>query len=76
VHRAKGEDKGNIPGLSEECLYSLLFALCSVRFARSVSCAKKLMKAERNKAANTLRGTLLLRMATLDTLATQQRRHP
>ena len=30
VHRAKGEDKGNIPGLSEECLYSLRFALCAL----------------------------------------------
>ena len=30
---------------------------------------KKEMKAERNMSANTLRGTLLLRMATLETLA-------
>ena len=29
-----------------------------------------------NNAANTLRGTLLLRMATLGTLAKQRRRHP
>jgi hypothetical protein len=29
------------------------------------------MKAERKRAANTLRGTLLLRMATLDTLANE-----
>src|SRR6266852_1102641 len=34
------------------------------------------MKAERKKAANTLRGTLLLRMATLGTLNKQRRCHP
>src|ERR1700716_766191 len=34
------------------------------------------MKAESKRTANTLRGTLLLRMATLDTLAKQRRRHP
>ena len=39
-------------------------------------CVKKLMKAERNVAADTLRGTLLPRMATLGTLAKQRRCHP
>jgi hypothetical protein len=39
-------------------------------------CVKKMMKAERNVAADTLRGTLLLRMATLGTLAKQRRCHP
>ena len=34
------------------------------------------MKAESKRTANTLRGTLLLRMATLGTLAKQRRRHP
>ena len=34
------------------------------------------MKAESKRTANTLRGTLLLRMPTLDTLAKLRRRHP
>ena len=34
------------------------------------------MKAERWANEDTLRGTLLLRMATLETLAKQRRRHP
>jgi len=34
------------------------------------------MKAERWANEDTLRGTLLLRMATPDTLAKQRRRHP
>ena len=38
--------------------------------------AKKQMKAERWANEDTLRGTLLLRMATLGTLAKQRRRHP
>src|SRR6266536_911466 len=33
-------------------------------------------RAHRAWGANTLRGTLLLRMATLDTLANERRRHP
>jgi hypothetical protein len=38
--------------------------------------AKKRMKAERNKPANTLRGTLLLRMANSRTLAKHRVHHP
>jgi len=38
--------------------------------------AKKQMKAERWANEDTLRGTLLLRMATLGTLAKERRRHP
>jgi len=40
------------------------------------NCAKKSDEGREKRTANTLRGTLLLRMATLDTLAKQRRRHP
>jgi hypothetical protein len=39
-------------------------------------CAKKQMKAERDIASNTLRGTLLLRMAISRTLAKHRDHHP
>jgi hypothetical protein len=37
-------------------------------FISNIRCAKKLDEGRENNAADTLRGTLLLRMATLDTL--------
>ena len=40
------------------------------------TCVTKQMKAERNVVANTLRGTLLLRMANSRTLAKHRVRHP
>jgi hypothetical protein len=39
-------------------------------------CYKKTDEGRERRTANTLRGTLLLRMATPDTLAKQRRRHP
>ena len=50
--------------------------LQSGAFAAQPHMQNKQMKAERNKAANTLRGTLLLKMATSWTLAKDRDRHP
>jgi hypothetical protein len=47
-----------------------------VLFVLSCGCVKKQMKAESNKAANTLRGTLLLRTANSRTLAKHRAHHP
>jgi len=47
---------------------------CKISSLRSI--CLKIDEGRENNAANTLRGTLLLRMATLDTLAKQRRRHP
>jgi hypothetical protein len=47
-----------------------------VPFVLLCGCDKKQMKAERNNAPNTLRGTLLLRMANSRTLAKHRDRHP
>ncbi len=46
------------------------------RMQKEISCVKKQMKAERWAKEDTLRGTLLLRMATFGTLAKHRRCHP
>src|SRR6266480_2217383 len=66
--RTKNQDKSQI---SDQRLSNPMNKCIPISF-----CVKKLMKAERNVAADTLRGTLLLRMATLGTLAKQRRCHP
>src|SRR5688572_23766430 len=50
--------------------------LTSQDFRSEIRCAKKIDEGRENNAANTLRGTLLLTMATPGPLAKQQRRHP
>lgn len=52
------------------------FRIADFGLRNSILCTKKQMKAERWANEDTLRGTLLLRMATLGTLAKQRRCHP
>ena len=70
--------------LAERCTVTAVVASSSLasppkqssKYKVQLICDKKQMKAERNNAPNTLRGTLLLRTANSRTLAKHRVRHP
>jgi hypothetical protein len=63
--------------LSHTCKYEFQISnLDEEDFRSGIRCAKKIDEGRENNAANTLRGTLLLRMAISRTLAKDRDRHP